>query len=74
MKAPSGIDVAPTNSLLTTPHVDHMASSRLDGKVALVTGSGRGIGAGIALELASRGASVIVRIALLFPPIQPSKG
>jgi meso-butanediol dehydrogenase / (S,S)-butanediol dehydrogenase / diacetyl reductase len=33
----------------------------LDGKVALVTGAGRGIGAGIALELASRGA----RIALM---------
>jgi len=74
MKAPSGIDVAPTNTSLTAPHVDHMASSRLDGKVALVTGSGRGIGAGIALELASRGASVIVRIPLLFPPIQPSQG
>ena len=30
----------------------------LDGKVALVTGAGRGIGAGIALELVSRGARV----------------
>jgi NAD(P)-dependent dehydrogenase (short-subunit alcohol dehydrogenase family) len=37
-----------------------MESSRLDGKVALVTGSGRGIGAGIALELGARGAAVIV--------------
>ena len=35
----------------------------LDGKVALITGSGRGIGRGIALELGLRGASVVVNYA-----------
>jgi 3-oxoacyl-[acyl-carrier protein] reductase len=32
----------------------------LDGKVAIVSGSGRGIGREIALKLASEGASVVV--------------
>jgi glucose 1-dehydrogenase len=34
--------------------------SRLDGKVALITGSARGIGKGCALELARRGADIVV--------------
>ena len=36
------------------------STSRLDGKVALVTGSSRGMGRQNALELASRGASVVI--------------
>jgi tetrahydroxynaphthalene reductase len=38
-------------------------STRLDGKVALVTGSGRGIGAAIATYLGSLGAKVVVNYA-----------
>jgi len=32
----------------------------LDGRVAVVTGSGRGIGRGIAMELAANGAKVVI--------------
>ena len=44
-------------------HPNMARSSRLHGKVALITGSGRGLGAGIALELGSCGASVVVNYA-----------
>src|SRR5271154_3195932 len=39
------------------------ASRRLAGKIALVTGASRGIGAGIALRLAEEGASVAISYA-----------
>lgn len=35
----------------------------LEGRVALITGAGRGLGAGMARELASRGASVVLNYA-----------
>ena len=43
-------------SLSTPPHLPF----RLDGKVALVTGAGRGIGAAMAVELGRCGAKVII--------------
>ncbi len=39
------------------------SSIRLDGKVALITGAGRGLGSGLAKTLASRGAAVVINYA-----------
>lgn len=44
----------------TTLHTDVLARMRLDGKSALVTGAGQGIGRGFALALGQAGASVTV--------------
>ena len=48
-----------SNAHSTNGSTSHVPTN-LTGKVALVTGASRGIGAGIALELGARGASVVV--------------
>ena len=46
------------------------STSRLDGKVALVTGSGRGMGRRNALELASRGAVLVINYSRASAPAE----
>lgn len=45
------------------PAHDMHPGTSLEGRVALITGAGRGLGAGLARELASRGASVVLNYA-----------
>lgn len=44
----------------SVPPKSTSAGSSLKGRVAIITGSSRGIGRGIALELGRRGASIVV--------------
>ena len=57
--SPAPTDTKTTKAMAPTPHIPY----RLDGKVALVTGSGRGIGAAMAIELGRCGAKVVVNYA-----------
>jgi 3-oxoacyl-[acyl-carrier protein] reductase len=66
--SPSAIEATqPSNGLVPAEPLVHAAPASpfptLAGKVALITGSGRGIGKGMAIELAARGASVVVNYA-----------
>lgn len=55
--------VMPDISSFTTMKMKQTDNFRLDGKVALVTGSGRGIGAAVAIEFSKRGAKVVINYA-----------
>lgn len=61
--APSAVEIVESITHGATTNASSTPFLALAGKVAIITGSGRGIGKGMALELAARGASVVVNYA-----------
>src|SRR5262245_2119922 len=56
----SGFDSTTSGRLLARATAGSHRMGIVDGKIAIVTGAGRGVGRGEALELAAQGAKVVV--------------